>query len=76
MTEYGGVPLNDRWRHLMEIKAPQKKTVLKQIALFRSLGDRASALDMWSRYKNIITQKEFEQAYGKGLVAYYKEENK
>jgi hypothetical protein len=51
-----------------------KETVLNQITLLRSLGDRDGAVDMWSKHKNIISQSEFEQAYGKGLEAFYEKE--
>jgi hypothetical protein len=47
-----------------------KEMVLKQITLFRSIGDRDGAIDMWSKHKNLINQSEFEQAYGKGIEVY------
>jgi hypothetical protein len=51
-----------------------KEKVLNQIALLRSYGDRNGAIDMWSKYKNLITQDEFERAYDKGLKAFFEEE--
>jgi hypothetical protein len=51
-----------------------KKTVLNQITTFRGIGDRDGAIDLWSRYKNLISKSEFEQAYGKGMEIFYAEE--
>jgi hypothetical protein len=48
-----------------------KENILNQITKLRSEGDRDGAIDMWSKYKHIVNQNEFEQAYGKGVEAYY-----